>query len=50
MGPYSANDVVWDKSCNTLAVASDDSMIRLINDEGGEAKIESTLKGHTDTV
>jgi len=50
VGPYSANDITWDKSCNTLAVACDDSMVRLINDEGGEARVESVLKGHTDTV
>lgn len=31
-------------------MACDDSMVRLINDEGGEARVESVLKGHTDTV
>ena len=50
-GPYSANDIAFDKSCNTLAVASDDSTIRLISDDGNEVKMDPTpLKGHTDTV
>lgn len=42
--------MAWDKSCSTLAVACDDSMVRLVNCEGDEARVDSILKGHTDTV
>lgn len=49
-GPYSANDIAFDNSCSTIAVACDDSLIRLISDDGNEVKEDSTLKGHTDTV
>jgi WD40 repeat protein len=50
VGPYSANDISFDKSSNTLAVACDDSSIRLIKDDENETKEDSVLKGHTDTV
>jgi len=49
-GSYSANDIAFDKSGKTIALASDDSIIRLISIEEEIPRIDSLLKGHTDTA
>lgn len=48
-GDYSANDVAWDLSGKTLAVACDDCVIRMIKDDE-EPTLEAKLAGHKDSV
>ncbi len=48
IGPYSANSVAFDKSSQTIAVASDEGFVKLINEPKGI--VEAKLQGHEDAV
>lgn len=47
-GPYSANSCAFDKSGVILAVACDDGVLRLYNENDG--RLENQLKGHEDAI
>ena len=49
-GPYSANDVSWDWSSTILAVAGDDSLLRMVRLDGEQLKIEGRGQGHKDSI
>lgn len=49
-GEYSANSIAFDRSGKTIAVGSDDCLIRMINYEGELPKEDSTLKNHNDAI
>lgn len=50
-GPYSSNSVSIDKSGVFFAVASDEGVIKLFNDQTSkEKKPEAILSGHEDAV
>ena len=47
-GPYASNSVSYCKAGATLAVATDEGMIKLYSESTG--KLEHLLKGHEDAV
>ena len=48
VGPYSANSLAFDKTGTIIAVATDEGLIRIINDS--KNAVEGKLQGHEDAV